>query len=147
MSDSLWSYGLQYTRLPFPSLSPWVCSNSCPLNWWCYLTISSFDAPFSFYFQSFPASGSFPMSQLFTSRGWCIGASTSASVLPMKIQGWFPCSLSDSQESSPTSQLESINSSVLSLLYGPTITSIHNYWKSHSLDYIELCQQSDIFSF
>ena len=67
MSDSLRSHELQHTRLPSPSLSPGVCSNSCPLSWWCYLTISSSMAPFSFCLQSFPASGSFPGSQLFTS--------------------------------------------------------------------------------
>ena len=81
--------------------------------------------------QSFPASGSFPVSQLFTSGGQTIGASASASVLPMNIQGWFPlgltvwspCSPRDSQESSPAPQFKSINSSALSLLYGPALTS------------------------
>ena len=109
MSDSLWSYGLQYTRLPFPSLSPWVCSNSCPLSQSYYLNISSSAVPFSFCIQSFPASESFPMSWLFTSDSQSIGASTSASVLPMNIQGWFllgltgliSCCPRDSQESSP----------------------------------------------
>ena len=89
----VWFFATPWTAaLPCPSLSPWVWSNSCPLNWWCYLSISSFAAPFSFYFQSFPASEYFPMSHLFTSGGRHIGASTSASVLPMNIQGWFPCS-------------------------------------------------------
>ena len=69
MSDSLWSHELQYTRLPCPSPSPWVCSNSCPLSWWCYPTISSSATRFSSCPQSFSASGSFPMSQLFTSGG------------------------------------------------------------------------------
>ena len=76
-------------RLPCPSLSPRVCSNSCPLGSWCYLTISSSATPFSSCLQSFPASGSFPMSQLFASGGQSTGASASASVLPMNIQGWF----------------------------------------------------------
>ena len=144
----VWFFATPWTAaLPCPSLSPWVWSNSCPLNWWCYLSISSFAAPFSFYFQSFPASEYFPMRHLFTSGGRHIGASTSASVLPMNIQGWFPCSPRDSQESSPTPHLENINSLVLSLLYGPTITSTHNYWKSHSLDYTDLCRPSDISSF
>ena len=90
MSDSLWPHGLQHARLPCPSLSPGVCSNSCSLSWWCHPTISSSVIPFSSCSQSFPASESFPMSQLFTSSGHSIGASASASVLPMSIQGWFP---------------------------------------------------------
>ena len=93
MSNSLWPYGLQHTRLLCPPLSPRVCSNSCPLSWWCHPTISSFATPFSFCLQSFPASRSFPMSQLFASGGWSIGASTSVSVLPVNIQGWFPLGL------------------------------------------------------
>ena len=76
-----------------PPLWPGVCSNSCPLSRWCYPTISPSAAPFSFCFQSFPASGSFPMNWLFTSGGQSVGASVSASVLPMNIQGWFPLGL------------------------------------------------------
>ena len=93
VSNSLWHHGLQHARLPCPSLSLGVCSNSCPLSWWCYLTISSSAIPFSFYLQSFPASRSFPMSQLFTWGGQSTGASASASVLPKNIQGWFPLGL------------------------------------------------------
>ena len=84
----MWTHGLEHARIPCPSLSPGVCSNSCPLIQWCYLTISSSSAPFSFCLQSFPASGSFAMSQLFPSGGQSIG--DSASVLPVNIQGWFP---------------------------------------------------------
>ena len=84
-SDSLWSHGLQHARLPCPSLSPGVCSDSCPLSRWCHPTISSSVTAFSCP-QSFPASGSFPMSWLFTSGGQSIGAS--ASVLPMDTQDW-----------------------------------------------------------
>ena len=80
-------------RLPCLSLSPRVCSSSCPLSWWCYLTISSSATLFSFCLQSFPASGYFPLSQLFASGGQSIGASTSASVLPMNIQDWLPLGL------------------------------------------------------
>ena len=75
MSDSLQPHGLQHTGLPCPSLSPRVCSKSCPLNWWCYLTVSSSASLFFFCLQSFPASGSFPMIQLFASGGQSIGAS------------------------------------------------------------------------
>ena len=93
MSDSLWSHELQHTRLPYPSLSLRVCSNSCPLSQWCYPTISSSTAPFSSCPQSFSASESFPMSWLFASGGRSTGASASTSVLPMNIQGLFPLGL------------------------------------------------------
>ena len=89
MSDSLWPHGLQHAKLQCPSISPGVCSNSCPSGW-CYLAISFSAAPFSFCLQYFPASGSFPMSRFFTSSGQNIGTSASASVFPMNIQGWLP---------------------------------------------------------
>ena len=89
VSDSLWPHGLQHSRLPCPSPTPRACSNSCPLSCWCHPTISSSVIPFSSCLQSFPSSGSFPMSQFFTSGGQNIGASASASVLPMNIQDWF----------------------------------------------------------
>ena len=88
MSSSLQPHELQHTRLPCPSLSPWVCSNSCPLSQWCHPTTSSSVVPFPSSLQFFPASESFP-SQLFTSGGQNIRASTLASVLPMDIQGWL----------------------------------------------------------
>ena len=90
MSNSLWPHGLQHARLPCPSLPPGVCSNSCPLSQWRHPTISSSVTPFSSCLQFFPASRPFPMNQLFTSGSQSIGASASASVLPMNIQGWFP---------------------------------------------------------
>ena len=122
-------------QLPCP-LSPRVCSNSCPLCQWCYPTISSSVIPFSCP-QSFPASGSFPMSWLFVKGSHSIGASASASVLPMNIQVWFPLGLTSlislqpkSLESSSAPQFEGINSLVPSLLYGSTLTSLHDYWKN-----------------
>ena len=93
MSDSLWLHGLQKARLPRPSPSAWACSNSCPSSQWCHPTILSFVISFSSCLQSFPASGSFPMSQFSPSGGQSIGASASASVLPMNIQDWFPLGL------------------------------------------------------
>ena len=90
MSNSLQPHGLQHVRFPYPSLSPRVCLNSCPLSWWCHPTISSSVVPFFSHLWSFPASGSFPMSQVFTSGGQSIGISSSASILPMNIQDWFP---------------------------------------------------------
>ena len=125
MSESLQPHELQYARLPCPSPTPRACSNSCPLSQWCHWTISSSVGPFSSCFQSFPASVSFPVSQFFASGCQSIGTSASVSVLPMNIQD----GLRDSQESSPTPQFKSINSSVLSFLYGPALTPTHDYWK------------------
>ena len=90
MSDSLRPHGLQHARLPCPSPAPRACSNSYPPSRWCHPTISSSVVPFSSCLQTFPASGSFPMSQFFTSGGQTIGVSASASVLPMNSQDWFP---------------------------------------------------------
>ena len=90
ISDSLQPHGLQHTRPPCPSSTPRVYSNSCPLSWWCHPTISSSVVPFSYHLRSFPESGSFQMSQFFTSGGQSIGVSASASVLPVNIQDWFP---------------------------------------------------------
>ena len=93
MSNSLQPHGLQHARPPCPLPTPGACSNSCPLSQWCHPTISSSVIPFSFCFQSFPASGSFQMSQLFASGGQSIGASASASVLTTAVHGWFPLGL------------------------------------------------------
>ena len=151
MSNSLQPHGLQHTRPPYPSPTPGAYSNSCPLSQWCHPTISSSIIPFSSCLQSFPASGSFQMSQLFQSVGQSIGASASTSVLPMNIQDWFRMdfrtlgwtlgwtgwiSLQSKGLSRvfSTSQFKNINSSVLSFLYSSTLTSVHDYWKNHSLD-------------
>ena len=93
MPDSLWPHGLQHSRFPCLSPTPRVCSHSCPLSQLCLPTISSSVLPFSSCPQFFPASKSFPMSWFFTSEGQSIGASVSASVLQMNIQGWFPLGL------------------------------------------------------
>ena len=148
MSDSLWPHGLQYTRLPCLSPSPRACSNSGPLSQWCLPTISSSVVPFSCP-QSFPASGSFPMSWLFASSGQSIGASASLSVLPMNIQGWCPLGSTalislltkglSRVFSNTTVQEHQFLGAQLSL-YGPTLTSIHDYWKNHSFDYMDLFQ-------
>ena len=125
-----------------PSPTPGVYSNSCPSSQWCHPAISSSVVPFSSRPQSLPASGSFPMSQFFTSGGQGVGVSASASVLPMNIQNWFPldrvvespCSPRDSQESFPTPQFKSIKSSALSFLYSPTLMFVHDYWENYSFD-------------
>ena len=90
VAGSLWPHGLQRTRLPCPSLTPAVCSHSCPSSWWCHPTISSSVIPFSSCLQSFPTSGSFTLSQFFTSGDQSIRVSASPSVLPMNTQDWFP---------------------------------------------------------
>ena len=90
---TLWPHGLQHARPPCPSLSPWVCLNSWPLNRWCHPIISSSVVSFSSHLQSFPASGSFLMSQFFASGGQNIGVSASTLILPMNIQNWFPLGL------------------------------------------------------
>ena len=141
VSDSLWPHGLQHARLPCPSPTLRTYSNPGPSRWWCHPTISSSVIPLSSCPQSFPAYESFSVSQ-FTSGDQSIGVSALALVLPMNIQDWFPlgwlvgspCSSRDSQESSPTLQSKIINSSALSFLYSPTLTSIHADWKNHSFD-------------
>ena len=151
MSDSLWPHELQHARPPCPSPTPGVHPNPYPLSRWCHPTISSSFIPFSSCPQSFPASGSFQMSQLFASGGQSIGVSASTSVLPMNNQDGFPLGWTgwislqpvlifhsfgprDFKESSPTPQFKTINSLTLSFLYSPTLTSIHYHWKNHSLD-------------
>ena len=142
VSDSLQPHGQQHARPPYPTPTSGSCSNLCPSGRWCHPTISSYVIPFSSCLQFFSASGSFLMSQFFEQGGQSTGTSASLSILPMNIQDWFlkgwlvwsPCSPRDSQESSPTPWFKSINSSVLSFLYGTTLTTIHDYWKNHSFD-------------
>ena len=141
VSDSLQPHELQHTRPPCPSPTPRVHSDSCPSSPWCHPAISSSVVPFSSCPQSLPASESFPMSQLFTWGGQSTGVSAIASFLPKNTQGWS-CSPRDSQESSPTPQFKSINSSVLNFLHSPTLTSIHDHSKNHSLDETDLCCNS-----
>ena len=149
MTDSLWPCGLQHASPPCPSPSPRVCPSSGPLHWWYLSAISSSEALFSFCPQSFPTSGTFPISWLFTKGDQNTGASASASVLPMSIQSWLPlrltvwslCCPRESQESSAAPQFKSINPLALCLLYGPSLTTISDHWEDHSLDYTELYWQ------
>ena len=141
MSDFLQPRGLQHTKLPCPSLSPRVCSNSCPLSHGHgdaihppHPLLPPSPPALNLSPQSFPAPGSFPMSWMFASGGQSSGASASLSALPMNIQGLFPLGWTSlisllskglSREFSPAPQFEIINSSAFSLLYGPALTSIH----------------------
>ena len=142
VSDSLQPHGLQDTRPPCPSPAPGACSNTRPLSQWCHPTISSSVISFSSCLQSFPASGSLPMSQFFASGGQSIGASASALVLPMNTQDWSPLVWTGwiSLQSKGLSRVFSNTTvqkhqfSSAHFLYSPTLTSIHNYWKKHSFD-------------
>ena len=142
VSDSLLPHEPQHARPPCPSPTPGVHPNPCPLSRWCHPTISSSAVPFSSCPQSFPASGSFQMIQLFTWGGQSTGVSASKSVLPMNTQDWPPLGWTGwtSLQSKGLSRVfsnttvQKHNSLVLSFLYSPTLTSIHDHWKSHSLD-------------
>ena len=152
VSDSLQFHRLQHSRLPRPSPSPRICSNSCPLSQWCHPTISSSVILFS----SFPASGSFPVTRLFASGGQSIGASASASVFLMNIQGWYPLELTG---------LIALQSKGLSKVFFNTTVQKHQFFgsqpslwsnfhihtwlleKLHSFDFANLCQQSSTSAF
>ena len=136
VSNSLRPHELQHTRPPGPSPTAGVYPNPCPLSWWCYPTISSSVILFSSCPQSFPASGSFQMNQLSTSGGQSIGVSAWTSVHPMNTQDWSPLgwtgwiSLQSNGPSKVFSNTKVQNSSVLSFVYRPTLTSIHDYPRS-----------------
>ena len=141
VSDSLRPHGLKHARPPCSTSMPGVYSDSYPLSWWCHATISSSIITFCSRLQSFPGTGSFPMSQFFESGGQNIRASASASVLPMNTQDWFPLGwtgwislLAKRLSRSPRPQFKSINSSAISFHYISTLTSIHDYCKNHTFD-------------
>ena len=152
MSDTLRPHESQHARPPCPTPTPRVHPKSRPLSRWCHPTISSSVIPFSSCPQSLPASGSFPKSQLFASGGQSIGVSASASVLPMNTQDWFPLGWTGwiSLQCKGLSRIfsnttvQSISFSVLSFLHSPTLTSIHDHWRNHSLDQMDLCWQSSL---
>ena len=154
MSNSLQSHGQKHAKPSYPSSTPRVYSNSCPLSQWCHSTISSSVTPFSACSQSSPESESSSESALLI-RQTNIETSASVSLLPMNIQGWFPLGLIglialQSKELSrvfSSTQFGTIKSLALSLLYGPTPTSVHDYWKNHSFDYMDVCRQSDVSAF
>ena len=155
VSDSLWPHELQQDRPLCPSPTPGLHPNPCPLSRWCHPAISSSLVPFSSCLQSFLHQGLFK---------WVSSLRQVAKVLEFQLQHqsfqWTPrtdllydglvgspCSPRDSQESSPTPQFKSINSAVLSFLHSPTLTSINDHWKNHSLDWMDLCRQSNVSAF
>ena len=135
VSDSLPPRESQHARPPCPSPTPWVHANSCPSSQWCHPAISFSVVPFSSCPQSFPASQSFPVSQLFTRGGQSTRISALASFPPKNTQDWSPLKWTGwiSLQSKGLSRVFS-NTTVFSFLYGPTLTSIHDHWKNHSLD-------------
>ena len=147
-SNSLWLHGLQHARLPCLSPTPGAGSNSCPSSQWCHPTISSSVVPFSSCPQSFPASGSFPVSQFFASGGQSTGVSASASVLPMNTQDWFPLglisltSLQSKRLSRVFSNTTVLKASILqrSAFFMVQLWHSYDYWKNHSSHYMDLCQ-------
>ena len=153
MSSSLWPHRLQHATSLFLTILQ-ICPSSCPLHWWCHPAISSSDVLFFFCPQSFPASGIFPVSQLFSSDDQNTGASTSASVFPTVFRVDFPwvwlvwslCFPRVFQESSPAPQFKGINSLALCLLYGPALTGIHDHWESHNLDCMDICWQNNVYA-
>ena len=155
VSDSLWPHGPQHDKPPCPSPTPGVYPNSCPLSQWCHLTTSSSVIPFSSCPQSFPESGSLQMSQLFVSGGQSIGVSASKSVLPMNTQDWSPLGWTGwiSLLSKGLSRvffnttLQKHQFFCPQLSYSLNLTSIHDHWKNHSLDQMDLCWQSNVSAF
>ena len=138
---SLWPHESQHTRPPCPSPTPRVHSNSCPPSRWCHPAISSSVIPFSSCPQFLPAPESFPMSQLFTWGGQSIGICFSISpsneqpgLISFRMDWLDLLAVQGTLKSSPTPQFKSINFSALSFLHRPTLTSIHDHWKNHSLD-------------
>ena len=145
---------IQYTRLLCPPISSRVCSNSCPLSQQCYLTTSSSADPFSFCFQSFPASGPFQWvgSLHQVVKYWSFSFHNSPSneysgLISFRTDWLHLLAVQGTLKSSPASQFESISFSGLSFLYGPTLTSVHDYWKNHSFEYMDLCWQNDVSAF
>ena len=152
VSNSLQPHESQHARPPCPSPTPGVHWDSCPSSQWYHPAISSSVIPFSSCLQSFPASGSFPVSRLFASGGQSVGASALASVLPKNVQNWFPPGLTSliSLQSKSLLQHHSSKASILQCsgpLYGPNLTSMHDYWKNHSFHYMGLCWQSNVPAF
>ena len=155
VAQSLRPHELQHARPPCPSKTPGVYSNSCPSSRWCQPAISSSIIPFSSFPQSLPASGTFPMSQIFAWGGQSIGVSALASVLPMNTQDWSPSgwtgwiSLQSKALSrvfsNTTVQKRQFFSAQLSSQYNSHIHTWH--WKNHSLDLTDLCWQSNVSAF
>ena len=148
MSDSLWLHGLQHARLLCPPLSPRAYSNSCALSRWCYLTFHLCHL-LSFCLQSFPASGSFPVSWLFSQGGQSIRVSTSVTVILMNIQSWFSLGLTGLISLQSKRLKSNLKAVVLpcSAFFMDHLSHTCDYWKNHSFDYMDLCKHSDVSAF
>ena len=150
MSNSLQLHGLQHARFSCPSSSPGACSNSCPLSQWCYLTNLILCLLLLLLPSIFPSIRVFSNESVLCIR-WPKYQSLSFSISPSNEYSWFPLGLTGwiSLQSKGLSkaQFEIINSSALSLLYGPALTCVHDYWKNHSFDYMDLCWQSSVSAF
>ena len=149
--STLHLHGLQHARPPCPSPTPRVYSNSCPLSWWCHPIMSSSVIPFSCRLQCFPASGSFPVSQFFTSGGQSIRVSTSASVLPMNVQDWFSLGWTGliSFLSKGLSRIFSNTTVQKHQFFGAQLSlpSIHDYWKNQNLTkwtFVDICRHLSV---
>ena len=154
MSDSLWPHGLQHTRLPCPSATRGIDSNSCPLSRWCHPTILSSIIPFCFQPSIFPSITVFSNESVihirwpkYWSFSFSISPSNEYSELISFRMDWYDLLRVQGTLKPFLTQFKGINLSVLSFLYGPTLTSIHDYWKNHSFDYMDICQQSNVSVF
>ena len=149
VSDSLWGHELQCTRSPYPSLSLGACPCLCPLSWWCYST-SSFSVTLFFFLKFFPASESFPTNQFFTSDGQSTGGlafNEYSGLISFKTDWFFLLAVQGALKS--LLQHMNSNGSILTALRHthPIFTFIHDYWKDHSFDYMDICQQSEEYAF
>ena len=159
MSNSLPPHGLWHARLPCPSVSPGVCSNSCPLSKWCHPTILCYPLLLPSIFPSIRVFSNESALHIRWPKNWSFSFSPSneySGLISFRVDWFDLLEVQGTQESSPTPQFKSINSkkkikkhhsSVINLLYCPTLISIHDYWKSHSFDYTDLCWQSDTSAF
>ena len=150
MSNPLWLHGLQHARPACPSPSPRACQSSCSLHWWCHSAVSSSDALFSFCPQYFPAAGTIPMNHLFVSGDQNTGISALASVFPVNIQGWCPLRLTGLISLLSKGLSGVFSSSTVwrhQLFHILTLTTICDHWEDHSLEYKDLCWQSNVSAF
>ena len=152
MSDSLWPCGLQHARLPCPLLSPGVCTDLCPSIQWCHPTISSFATPISYCPQSLPELQSFAQLALRIRwpKNWNFSISPSkeySRLISFRLDWFDLLAIQGNLKSLLQHHSSKVSTPVLSLHCGSVLTSVHDYWKKPSFDYMDLCRQSDVFPF